>query len=58
MPRTQLIQHLSTEINLTILPPDDDEEADAVELPIPSQFLTTFKDGSSQTTGPARRSRP
>jgi hypothetical protein len=40
-----VIQSMSTEINLTILPPDEDEEAEAVELPLPSQFVTKFVDG-------------
>jgi hypothetical protein len=43
--RAQVIQSLSTEINLTILPPDDDEEAEAKEYPIPSQFVTKFVGG-------------
>jgi hypothetical protein len=40
-----VIQSMSTEINLTILPPDEDEEAEPVELPLPSQFVTKFVDG-------------
>lgn len=45
-----VIQSLSTEINLTVLPPDDDEAADATELPLPSQFVTKFTDGKWVTT--------
>ena len=40
-----IIQSMSTEINLTILPPDEDEETEPTELPLPSQFLTKFADG-------------
>jgi hypothetical protein len=40
-----VIQSMSTEINLTILPPDEDEETEPTELPLPSQFVTKFTDG-------------
>ena len=36
---------MSTEINLTILPPDEDEDTDPTELPLPSQFVTKFVGG-------------
>lgn len=40
-----IIQSMSTEINLTILPPDEDEDTDPTELPLPSQFVTKFVGG-------------
>jgi adenylyl cyclase-associated protein len=35
----------SSEVNLTVVPADPESDADAVEHPVPEQFISSFKAG-------------
>ncbi|KAI8476335.1 MAG: adenylate cyclase-associated CAP [Monoraphidium minutum] len=45
----QLVTAKSSEINLTVVPADPNSGADAVELPVPEQFISSFKGGKLVT---------